>query len=1057
MERRLRATQCFLKSSIAVFVLLSGLVAVWPASPTEAASPQTSVSVERLPAKIRDEARQGPVRVIVELDVSSGGPQLPEGKMAGAAVAARRARIAGAQGRAIGRLQGLSHRVVHQFRTVPYLALEVDAQALTELDASPDVRRVFEDRLLRPSLMDSVPLIGADLAWQYGYDGTGQVVAIIDSGVDKAHPFLANKVVAEACFSSRGGTGTAGDCPNGQNTQIGSGAGVPCEYDPLACSHGTHVAGIAAGNGDAMGAGFSGVAKGAGLIAVQVFHSSVSDCLPFFESIPCARAFTSDIGAGLEFVYEMRSQLAIAAANMSLGGDAFSSTCDDEDPQITAQINNLRSVGIPTTVAAGNDGEPASLAFPACISSAVAVGSTTKQDEISYFSDMSPQLALLAPGSSILSSVPGGSFDVYDGTSMAAPHVAGAWAILKEAMPGATVDQLLTLFEQTGVPITDTRYGTGITKPRIDVAAALDIQYPLPVLDSISPSTAAAWGPDLTLTVHGSSFARASKVQVNGVSRATTFVSDTVLTAVVPSSDLATPASGLSIAVFNPTPGGGTSVARTLSLTQPSLTVSPATVQGGDPVTVTLTNGPGGAKDWLAFVAVGTPDGPGKYPQWVYVGSGVTTRTWTVTAPSTPGQYEFRFFANDTYVRATTSPAVNVTAPPAPTLAVSATTVQPGASVTLTLTNAPGGAKDWLGFTTVSAPDGSGQYPQWVYVGAGITTRTWTVTVPTTPGQYQFRFFLNDTYVRTATSPTVTVPAPPPPPPGSTPVLTVSATTVQAGDPVTVTLTNGSGGAKDWLGFTTVGKPDGSGQYLQWVYVGAGITTRTWTVTAPTTPGQYEFRFFPNDTYTRLATSPSVTVAAPPPPPPGSTPVLTVSATTVSAGGSVTVTLTNGSGGAKDWLGFTTVGRPDGSGQYLQWVYVGAGITTRTWTITAPTTPGQYEFRFFPNDTYTRLATSPAVTVLGPALAVSATTVPRGGQVTVTLTNSPGGAKDWLALATVGAPGTSYLQWVYVGAGLTTRTWTVTMPTAPGQYEFRLFLNDGYTLAGTSPPVTVGP
>src|SRR4029450_8393652 len=100
------------------------------------------------------------------------------------------------------------------------------------------------------------------------------------------------------------------------------------------------------------------------------------------------------------------------------------------------------------------------------------------------------------------------------------------------------------------------------------------------------------------------------------------------------------------------TPGGGTSAARTLSLTQPSLTVSPTTAQGGDSVTVTLTNGPGGSKDWLGFVAVGTPDGPGKYLQWVYVGGGVTTRTWTVTAPSTPGQYEVRFFAKDGPVRA---------------------------------------------------------------------------------------------------------------------------------------------------------------------------------------------------------------------------------------------------------------------------------------------------------------------------------------------------------------------------------------------------------------------
>jgi subtilisin family serine protease len=1056
MERRLRATQYLFRSGIALFLLLTGLVVVRPA-PAETASPQVSAPAERLPAKIRDLALQGPVRVIVELNVSSGGPQLPEGKMSGPAVAARRARIAGAQGRALGRLQGLSHRVLHQFRSVPYMALEVDSQALTELSASPDVSRVFEDRLLRPSLMDSVPLIGADLAWQYGYDGTGQVVAIIDSGVDKAHPFLANKVVAEACFSSRGGTGTIGDCPNGQDTQIGSGAGVPCEYDLLACSHGTHVAGIAAGNGDAMGVGFSGVAKGASLMAVQVFHSSVSDCLPFFESIPCARAFTSDIGAGLEFVYDMRTQYAIAAANMSLGGDAFSSTCDDEDPQITAMINNLRSVGIPTTVAAGNDGEPASLAFPACISSAVAVGSTTKEDEVSYFSDMSPQLALLAPGSSILSSVPGGSFDVYDGTSMAAPHVAGAWAILKQAMPAATVDQLLTLFEQTGVPITDTRYGTGITKPRIDVAAALDIQYPVPVLDSISPTTTPAWGPDLTLTVNGSSFARASKVQVNGVNRATTYVSDTMLTAVVPSGDLATPATSLSITVLNPAPGGGTSVARTLTLTQPLLAVSPSTVQGGDQVTVTLTNAPGGAKDWLAFVAVGTVDGPGKYPQWVYVGAGITTRTWTVTAPSTPGQYEFRFFPNDTYVRAAYSPPVTVTAPPAPTLAVSATTVQPGGSVTVTLSSAPGGAKDWLGFATVSAPDGSGQYLQWVYVGAGITTRTWTVTVPTTPGQYQFRFFLNDSYTRTATSPTVTVPAPPPPPPGSTPALAVSATTVQPGGSVTVTLTNGPGGAKDWLAFVAVGTVDGPGQYPQWVYVGAGTTTRTWTVTVPSTPGQYEFRFFLNDSYTRAATSPTVTVPAPPPPPPGSIPTLAVSPSTALPGGSVTVTLTNGLGGAKDWLGFVAVGTTDGPGKYPQWTYVGAGVTSRTWTVTAPTTPGQYEFRYFPNDSYTRLASSPPVTVLGPTLTVSATTVAPGGQVTVTLTNSPGGAQDWLALAAVGAPSSSYLQWTYVGAGVTSRTWTVTMPTASGQYEFRLFLNNVFTLAATSPKVTVAP
>ena len=847
MERRLRPIQLLLSS----VVLLTWLVAAWPL-PAAAASSPGNAPAERVPTALRDRALQGRVRVIVELD-QSGGPQGPEGAMAGpSAIAARRARIAAAQGQALGRLRGLSHRVLHQFRTVPYLALEVDSQALTELEATATVRRVFEDRLLKPVLADSVPQIGADLAWDQGYDGTGTVVAVIDSGVDKTHPFLSGKVVAEACFSTRD-TSTAGDCPNGQTTQVGSGAGVPCEFAPYTCSHGTHVAGIAVGNGDGMGVGFSGVAKGAGLIAVQVFHSSTSDCLPFFEEFPCARAFSSDIGAGLEFVYELRNQYVVAAANMSLGGGTYTSTCDTEDPQITAVMANLRSVGIPTVTASGNDGEPDALAFPACVSSAVSVGSVTKTDEVSYFSNMSPLLSLLAPGSSILSSVPGGSFDIFDGTSMAAPHVAGAWAILKQATPDATVDQLLTQLQQAGAPITDTRYGTGVTKPRINVAAALDLEYEVPVLDSIEPSTVTAWGPPLTLTVHGSGFARASRVQVNGVSRATTYVSATTLTAVVPTADLATSASGLSIAVFSPAPGGGTSVSLTLSLTQPSLTVNPTTVQSGNQVTVTLTNGPGGSKDWLGFVAVGTPDGPGKYLQWIYVGAGVTTRTWTVTAPTTPGQYEFRFFANDSFVRAATSPAVSVAPPPPPTLAVSATTVPSGSQVTVTLANGLGGAQDWLALAAVGAPEIT--YLQWTYVGTGVTTRTWTVTAPTAAGQYEFRFYPNNTHTRLATSPAITVSAPPPA------ALTVSATTVPVGGQVTVTLVNGPGGAQDWLALAAVGAPETT--YLQWTYVGTGLTTRTWTVNMPAIPGSYEFRLFLNNGYTRAATSPSVTVSRP--------------------------------------------------------------------------------------------------------------------------------------------------------------------------------------------------
>jgi len=425
--------------------------------------------------------REGSVRVIVELALPSGS-HTPEARIKSqAAVHSQRTQISKIQEEVLGWLSGKGHRVVHKFRTAPFLALEVDQEALGVIEtAAPNIRRVVEDRILAPFLAQSVPLIQGDLAWDFGYDGSGQVIAILDSGVDKTHPFLAGKVVAEACFAD------GGDCPNGQSSQIGEGAAVPCAFAPDACFHGTHVAGIAAGSGSA----FSGVAKGAQLLAIQVFHGSTTECIPFFEPIPCARAFSSDIGAALEHVYEMRTQFPIAAANLSLGGGMFASTCDDEDPLITSQIDNLRAAGIATTVASGNDGWTGNLAFPACVSSSVSVGSTSKDSLVSSFSNVSPLLSLFAPGASINSSMPGGWFEVMDGTSMATPHVAGAWAILKQARPEpeAGVTQILDALKETGIPITDDRGTPSVTKPLIQIAAALGMEFPVPVLTGISPA-----------------------------------------------------------------------------------------------------------------------------------------------------------------------------------------------------------------------------------------------------------------------------------------------------------------------------------------------------------------------------------------------------------------------------------------------------------------------------------------------------------------------------------------------------------------------------------------
>ena len=132
----------------------------------------------------------------------------------------------------------------------------------------------------------------------------------------------------------------------------------------------------------------------------------------------------------------------VASANMSLGGGLFSGTCDGASQK--PAIDNLRGAGVLTAIASGNDGSTSQISSPACISTAVAVGSTTKADAISSFSNMSAVVDVLAPGSSIQSSVPivpssnTTTYSFFNGTSMATPHVAGAIAAIRSACPAAT-------------------------------------------------------------------------------------------------------------------------------------------------------------------------------------------------------------------------------------------------------------------------------------------------------------------------------------------------------------------------------------------------------------------------------------------------------------------------------------------------------------------------------------------------------------------------------------------------------------------------------------------
>ena len=800
------------------------------------------------PTVVDSISSKGRTRVLVELAV----PDRPRGmsRRSAAEASEHRAKIAAQRQLLLSTLGRGGHRVVHEFANTPYVALDIDAATLAKLEAAPSVAvRVLEDPLLRPSLANSVPRIDADRAHAVGFNGAGSAVAVIDSGVDRTHPFFASRLIEEACFATAE-IGSGGDCPNGQATQIGSGAATSCAFAPQACRHGTHVAGIAVGDG----VEFSGVAPAANLIAIQVFHASL-DCLIFFEEFPCPRAFASDIVAGLEHVYALRDQYNIASVNLSLGGTAYDSACDAESPLFAAAIGNLRSVGIATVAASGNDGLTDGISEPACVSAAISVGATDAYDDVAWFSNSSADLDLLAPGTPITSSVTGGGFDTLEGTSMAAPHVAGAWAIYKQAFPTATVDEALESFIDTGVPITDWLRG-GPTKPRIRVGTAVGVESPAPVLDSVSPTEIARFGPNFTLTVDGSSYVSVSQVYVDGIPQPTTYVNETRLTATISADAIATANSAVTITVYTPPAGGGTSNAATLGLLTSSVEVDATLVPAGNVVNATVINPPGWQSDWLALAAVDSPTD--NFVAYSYIGN---NPNWSVAMPQTPGEYEFRLFLNNGFTQLAVSTPITVVEPePEPgtaTLTPSTTTAATGEAVTLTVADAPGGATDWLALANVSTPATS--YLTYVYVGAGVTDRTWTVDMPQTPGEYEFRLFANGGFTQLAVSTPITV-AELEPEPG-TATLTPSTTTAATGEAVTLTVADAPGGATDWLALADVSTPATS--YLMYVYVGAGVTDRTWTVDMPQTPGEYEFRLFANGGFTQLAVSTPITVVEP--------------------------------------------------------------------------------------------------------------------------------------------------------------------------------------------------
>jgi hypothetical protein len=355
----------------------------------------------------------------------------------------------------------------------PDVSVEVKSQdELKRLFRIGSPRYYDENTLEDPTLSNSNPVINARGTWNSGVNGGGKnrIIAVLDTGVQKNHPFLAGKVNIEACFSTTG-SGATTNCPNGAQTQYGANSAAPCTYTNP-CSHGTHVAGIAAGKGPDLTNNYHGVARDADIMALQVFSrfNSTTDCGT--TPAPCTKSFRQDQKDALSYVtlgkilqVIFNSTKKIVSANMSLGSASTQTTfCDDNT--LKSNIDTLKFLNVATVIAAGNS-YSFGVSTPGCISSAITVGAVNNSDVVPGFSNRHPNIDIFAPGVEITSSVPVSVTGSKSGTSMAAPMIAAAFAILNARMPGNTIDTNLKLLKDTGVDISYTNSATTYNAKRL--------------------------------------------------------------------------------------------------------------------------------------------------------------------------------------------------------------------------------------------------------------------------------------------------------------------------------------------------------------------------------------------------------------------------------------------------------------------------------------------------------------------------------------------------------------------------------------------------------------
>lgn len=295
-------------------------------------------------------------------------------------------------------------------------------QAVTALMSHPAIAYAEPNYKLRISAADGPDDPRMDDVWGYyqirthklwlaGYKVANPIkVAVIDTGVDYNHRDLKGAVI------------------KGANTVAGN-------RDPFdGHGHGTHVAGIIGAHED--GSGIVGVAAGAQIYAVK----SLDDGGEGPED-GIAQGVMDAVNAGCKVI------------NMSLGGPLDVQALRDA----VAEANRR---GVLVVVAAGNEESEDDNHFPAAYPEVLAVGATMPNDERAFFSNYGSFVDIAAPGVLIMSTLPDNEYDFLDGTSMAAPHVAGAAALLMSRHPELSVEQVKSVLKSTALPTRGFTHGT---------------------------------------------------------------------------------------------------------------------------------------------------------------------------------------------------------------------------------------------------------------------------------------------------------------------------------------------------------------------------------------------------------------------------------------------------------------------------------------------------------------------------------------------------------------------------------------------------------------------